>query len=254
MTGIRPTLGVHPIGIDAARFEREMDDTEFRERCCQASTKAYAGKRLVLSVERLDYTKGIVRRLDAIEMFLSTTVPAERDERCISCSSRCPPGPASINIGSSGRPSNIASAGSMVSTRRCIIRRFTFFTSRSRFTELCALYALADVAFVTPLIDGMNLVAKEFIACQRRSAGLPVVGHSGGDRPGVLILSEFAGAAQELPNAVTVNPYDVPGMAAAIEQALSMPADERRQRMWPMRDRVFANDAATWARRLSTPT
>ena len=83
----------------------------------------------------------------------------------------------------------------------------------------------------------MNLVAKEYVACQR---DVPACAARRAERdgPGVLILSEFAGAAQELPDALTVNPYDVPGVADAIAQALAMPADERRRRMKPMRDRV----------------
>jgi trehalose 6-phosphate synthase/phosphatase len=103
------------------------------------------------------------------------------------------------------------------------------------FPELCALYAQADVAIVTPLIDGMNLVAKEYIACQK-------------DDPGVLILSEFAGAAEELFNALIVNPYDPPSVAQAIEQALAMSPGERAERMTPMRKRVMKYDAQWWAK------
>jgi trehalose 6-phosphate synthase/phosphatase len=116
------------------------------------------------------------------------------------------------------------------------------------FTELCALYSLADVALVTPLTDGMNLVAKEFVACQRGVSPCAAVPDRSERGPGVLILSEFAGAAQEFPNAVTVNPYDVPAIADAIAQALAMPAEERRRRIRPMRERVFTYDAAAWAR------
>jgi trehalose 6-phosphate synthase/phosphatase len=112
------------------------------------------------------------------------------------------------------------------------------------------LYALADVSLVTPLIDGMNLIAKEFIACQSEQV-LGRVGEELGVArrgPGVLVLSEFAGAAQELFNAIMVNPYDGPAIAGAIEEALAMPEDDRRRRMEPMRDRVFAYDAAAWAK------
>jgi trehalose-6-phosphate synthase len=104
------------------------------------------------------------------------------------------------------------------------------------FPELCALYAVADVALVTPLIDGMNLVAKAYVACQR-------------DEPGVLVLSEFAGAASELFNATLVNPYDAQEVARSLDAALATPAAERRRLMEPMRQSVMAADARQWARR-----
>jgi trehalose-6-phosphate synthase len=97
------------------------------------------------------------------------------------------------------------------------------------------LYALADIALVTPLIDGMNLVAKEFIACQRENTGL-------------LILSEFAGAAEELFNALLVNPYDSPAVAATLTEALAVSTEEKRNRILPMRERVMRYDARHWAR------
>src|SRR5205814_9244860 len=105
------------------------------------------------------------------------------------------------------------------------------------FTELCALYATAHVGLITPLIDGMNLVAKEYVAAQREPAD-----------PGVLVLSEFAGAAEELHSALIVNPYDAAAVADAIEQALTMPPEERKERIKPMRDRVMKFDAQAWAR------
>jgi trehalose 6-phosphate synthase/phosphatase len=99
--------------------------------------------------------------------------------------------------------------------------------------DLVALYCAADVMLVTPLRDGMNLVAKEFIASRV-------------DDDGVLLLSEFAGAAAELNGAVNVNPYDVEGLADSIRRALSMPIEERRARMRGLRRRVLAHDVRAW--------
>jgi trehalose 6-phosphate synthase/phosphatase len=99
---------------------------------------------------------------------------------------------------------------------------------------LLALYRAADAMLVTPVRDGMNLVAKEFCASRV-------------DGDGVLILSEFAGAADELTEAMIVNPYDVHGVAAAIHSALSMDRVERRQRMWRLRERVSNHDVHMWA-------
>lgn len=102
------------------------------------------------------------------------------------------------------------------------------------FMELCALYSLADVAMVTPLIDGMNLVAKEYLACQQ-------------EKKGVLILSEFAGAAQELPNALVVNPYNINEVTQAIEKALILTQAEKQKMIMPMKERVIKYDARYWA-------
>ena len=100
-------------------------------------------------------------------------------------------------------------------------------------SELVALYRAADVMLVTPLRDGMNLVAKEFIASRI-------------DGDGVLVLSEFAGAAWELPEALQVNPYDVDGAAEVYYRALSMPREERRARLTPLRTRVETFDVHRW--------
>jgi trehalose 6-phosphate synthase/phosphatase len=109
-----------------------------------------------------------------------------------------------------------------------------FIHKSVNFSGLCALYSLADVAMVTPLIDGMNLVAKEYLACQR-------------EKNGVLILSEFAGAAQELPNALIVNPYNVNEVAQAIDQALQLSEEQKQKMVAPMKERVVKYDARYWA-------
>jgi trehalose 6-phosphate synthase len=101
--------------------------------------------------------------------------------------------------------------------------------------ELTAFYLAADVMLVTPLRDGMNLVAKEYVACRH-------------DDGGVLVLSEFTGAARELTSALLVNPHDTDGVKAAVLRALEMPADEARKRMRAMRRQVLRHDVDLWAR------
>jgi trehalose 6-phosphate synthase/phosphatase len=108
-----------------------------------------------------------------------------------------------------------------------------FFRSVT-FEELCALYSLADAATVTPLIDGMNLVAKEYIFCQK-------------EKSGALILSEFAGAAQELCQAYVVNPYNIRQISETIKQALDADEEEKRKRLLPMKKRVTKYNASFWA-------
>ncbi|MDQ3628815.1 MAG: trehalose-6-phosphate synthase, partial [Actinomycetota bacterium] len=99
-----------------------------------------------------------------------------------------------------------------------------------------ALYSAADVMVVTPLRDGMNLVAKEYVACRTNDDG-------------ALVLSEFAGAAKELTQAYLVNPYDINGLKSAITSALDTDPREHRRRMKAMRKQVFEHDIASWAGR-----
>ena len=114
--------------------------------------------------------------------------------------------------------------------------RGRFSTSKRSFPlpELVALYRLANFCVVSSLHDGMNLVAKEFVAARD-------------DHDGVLILSELAGAAQELAEALIINPYDDQGFTAAIDRAIEMPVWERRRRMQAMRRRVAGRDVLAWA-------
>jgi trehalose-6-phosphate synthase len=107
------------------------------------------------------------------------------------------------------------------------------YTSLPR-EQLTAYYAAADVGVVTPLRDGMNLVAKEYVACRA------------GQGDGVLVLSEFAGAARELREAVLVNPYDIEAIRRALEIAVSMPAGERRRRLRTLDRRVASRDLPWW--------
>jgi trehalose-6-phosphate synthase len=101
--------------------------------------------------------------------------------------------------------------------------------------RLLAYYRAADVCLVTPLRDGMNLVAKEFVVCQ-----------AAGDGSGVLVLSEFAGAAEELPEALPCNPFDVEGLTGTIALALELEPDDRRSRIQAMSARIASRDVGWW--------
>ncbi|HEV2292353.1 MAG TPA: bifunctional alpha,alpha-trehalose-phosphate synthase (UDP-forming)/trehalose-phosphatase [Tepidisphaeraceae bacterium] len=224
-------LGVYPIGINAAKFEEELNTQQHRAQC-EHFRANFAHKRVVLSVERMDYTKGILRRLQAIDQFLAANADKHDEMKFIF-----------ISVPSRERVeeyqdllSEVESQIGRLNGRYATINNspIHFIHGTVTFTELCALYALAEVAMVTPLRDGMNLVAKEYVAAQRDGAG-------------VLVLSEFAGAAEELFNAIVVNPYDAQGVAAYLREALEMPLEQRRERMRPMRDRVMKFDASWWA-------
>ena len=226
------TLGVFPIGINAKKFAETLDAPDFAARLA-AMREAEAGKRVVLSVERMDYTKGILHRIEAIEHFLATL----EDRDAIKFIFVSVPSREGVEEYQELRAEVEARIGRLNGTyatlRSSPIR---FIHGSVDFPDLCALYASSDVGLVTPLIDGMNLVAKEYIACQREHAG-------------VLILSEFAGAVGELFNAIIVNPYDARGVADALREALALSPEDRAARNRPMRERVMKYDARHWARR-----
>lgn len=224
-------LGVFPIGINAPAFAAEMESRSYARRH-KILGEVHRNRRLVLSVERLDYTKGIARRLMAIDRFLDK-YPEKRDE--VSFLFVAVPSREEVPEYQELRETVEAMVGRINGKHATVENTPIHFLHNSiPFTDLCALYALADVALVTPLIDGMNLVAKEYIACQK-------------EEEGVLVLSEFAGAANELFDALTVNPFDIDDVADRIREALDMPAVERRRRMQAMRRRVVAFDARWWA-------
>ncbi|MFH0751770.1 MAG: bifunctional alpha,alpha-trehalose-phosphate synthase (UDP-forming)/trehalose-phosphatase [Chloroflexota bacterium] len=228
------TLEARPIGIVPDEWERLVTaDAGVAKRVRDLGAQ-HPGRRLVLAVDRLDYTKGIPERLRAFRRFLVTrpgwkgrvtliqvAVPTrERVPQYADLRREVSELVGEIN-GELGTPD----WSPVIYLRRSISQ-----------TELAALYAAADVAWVAPLRDGMNLVAKEYVACQR-------------DRAGVLILSEFAGAAREMGEAIRVNPYDEPGSADALERALTMPEDERLERQAALLESVRRNSAIAWAER-----
>lgn len=222
-------IGVYPIGINAGKFRAGLK-TAACAKYRAALEEAYEGKKIVLSVERLDYTKGVLRRLEAVERFLAET--GRTDVVFISV---CVPSREGVPEYQQLRRAvevKVSQINGKHSTLEDIPAHFIH--RPVTFEELCALYAVADVAIVTPLVDGMNLVAKEFLLCQQKDAG-------------ALVLSEFAGAAQELPHAYLVNPYDTRQIRNALRDALDAPVEDRRRRIAPMKERVSKYDARFWA-------
>ena len=228
--GHTTALGVYPIGINAPKFEQTLDSKEFQQRR-EEFRLAHEGKRLVVSVERMDYTKGILRRLEAIDNFLAGSDKIDAI-RFVFVSVPSREGIEEYRQLVEEVESRVGQLNGKYAT--LLNSPIHFIHGSIPFVDLCALYALADVAVVTPLIDGMNLVAKEFIACQRENAG-------------VLILSEFAGAAEELFNSLLVNPYDSAAVAGTLTEALTLPTEEKRNLILPMRERVMRYDARHWA-------
>jgi len=224
-------LGVFPMGVDASRFAALAEDPEVEARVRDIRRDA-AGRQIVLGIDRLDYTKGIPRRLHAIERLL-TGAPERRDQlRFIQVAV---PSRGEVDSYQRFKRHVEESVGRINGTCGTLSSSPVHYIHQSvSQTELVALYRAADAMLVTPLRDGMNLVAKEFVASRV-------------DDDGVLILSEFAGAAAELDGAVTVNPYDVDAVVESIERALSMSPQEKQARMKTLRQRVCDHDVDAWA-------
>ena len=188
---------------------------------------------LVIGVDRLDYSKGIDQRMLAYERFLQNN-PAYHNKVTylqITPKSRSDvPEYAEMQAEVAGTAGRINGAfGHLDWTPIRYINRTI------KRATLAGLYRMSDVGLVTPLRDGMNLVAKEFVAAQD------------GDDPGVLVLSRFAGAAPELSGALIVNPYDLDSTGNAIARAISMPREDRVARWRDMFERLLKNDVSSWA-------
>ena len=222
-------IGVFPMSVDAADFARRAADPEVAAKRAEYTKPA---ERLLVGIDRLDYTKGIPRRLLAIERLLQLHPEWREKVRLIQVAV-----PSRDNVGAYRRfrrevESAVGRINGEFATPNWTPIQYIHRSVSS--TTLLALYRAADVMLVTPVRDGMNLVAKEFPASRI-------------DDDGVLVLSEFAGAAEELRDAVIVNPYDIDGTAESIHRALTMPVEERQQRMRALRSTVFAHDVHRWA-------
>ena len=214
-----------PMGIDAATFAGPGEPLEDDFRLAR-------GTRLILGVDRLDYTKGIRRRLHAVERLLLRRPDLRGKTTMVQIAV-----PSREKVGAyQDYRRRVEEMVGAINGRLATLRDTPIHYMYRGFPQeqLISLYRAASVMLVTPLRDGMNLVAKEFAAART-------------DGDGVLVLSEFAGAAEEMPEALHVNPYDVDGMSRAIEHALEMPEDERRTRMAALRARVLRFDVHRWA-------
>ena len=223
-------LGIFPMGVDAKELAVTAADpaveAEVRE------LRADGSVQILLGIDRLDYTKGIPRRLLAFERLLEKHPELREKVRFVQVAV-----PSREDVGAyqayrSQADELIGRIHGAFATAHWVPVHWMY---RSLSHEaVVSLYRAADVMLVTPIRDGMNLVAKEFVA-------------SRSDDDGVLVLSEFAGAAAELAEALQVNPFDVDAAADAFHRALTMPAPERRRRMQAMRRRVLAYDGQRWA-------
>jgi trehalose 6-phosphate synthase/phosphatase len=224
-------LGAFPMGIDARRFDSIAAEPDVVKRVEEIRSDAN-GRNILLGVDRLDYTKGIRRRLLAVERLLRREPELANRIRMIQVTV---PSRGQVEAYGEFRRSVDEIVGRIngdFATPDSVVIHYMYRGLDER--ELIAMYCAADALLVTPVRDGMNLVAKEFVASRR-------------DENGVLLLSEFAGAASELGEALDLNPYDIDRTASTILRALSMPQRERRARMRALRARVFEHDIHHWA-------
>jgi trehalose 6-phosphate synthase len=224
-------VGAYPISTDFERYNTAAQDELVKQRSHEIE-KLGRGRKIILGVDRLDYTKGIDVRLHAFSELLSRRRQIARETMFIQ-----------LAVPSRER------VGEYRQLRRRVeelvgqlngeysefgITPVQYMHRELPFTELIALYRAASVMVVTPFADGMNLVAKEYVATRF-------------DNTGILILSEFTGAAQELKTALQVNPHDVDGLAETLELALSLPGKESARRMRRLRDVVSGHTVFDWA-------
>ena len=227
----RTRLAVFPIGIDADKFARAAAKAVLHPDVSRLR-RSLNGEKLAIGVDRLDYSKGLVNRISAFDR-MWTEQPALA--RTVSLLQIATPSRGSIEA-YGNLQSELARLVSDVNGRHGEVDWTPIRYLNKGFSQavLAGLYRTAQVGVVTPLHDGMNLVAKEYVAAQNPAD------------PGVLVLSKFAGAANELDTALLVNPHDIDGMARAIATALSMPLTERRMRYAAMMEKLRDHGIQQW--------
>jgi glucosylglycerol-phosphate synthase len=233
VSGRRIRLGAHPVGIDVAGINEILARPETREMVDRIRGDL-GGRTSILSIERLDYVKGPLEKLKAFEKLLEDH--PELHGKVVLVTVCTPPAPG-MRVYRSTRERVDQAVGR-------INGRFSqldwtpvhYFYRALPYEQVVAYYAASDVAWITPLRDGLNMVAKEYIAANHADRGT-----------GALVLSEFAGAAAELHGSLLTNPYDPTAMAADLYDALSMTAEERKERMAVMHDVVDANNISYWS-------
>ena len=227
----RTRVAVFPIGIDAEQFAAHAakamthpDVTRLR--------RSLNGEKLAIGVDRLDYSKGLINRVQAFDRMWTLRPDLLRAVSLLQIAT-----PSRGTIEAYGNlQSELARLVSDVNGRHGEVdwTPIRYLNKGFGQTVLAGLYRTAQVGVVTPLHDGMNLVAKEYVAAQKPAD------------PGVLVLSKFAGAAQELDTALLVNPHDIDGMARTIATALTMPLAERRRRWEAMMIKLRAGSIQRW--------
>ncbi len=225
------TVKAYPIGIDVEDF-RAMAHEKQAEELIERMHRRSFERALVIGVDRLDYTKGLPERLKAFRRLLELYPENRRQATLLQIA---PPTREEVEAYTEIREELEGLTGAINGAFGNFDWTPVRYIHRAVPRDtLAALFRGSQVGLVTPLRDGMNLVAKEYVAAQDS------------EDPGVLVLSEFAGAAEDLLEALIVNPYDIDDMAAALQRAITMPLAERQERHGKLMERVKTHDVASW--------
>ncbi len=225
-------VGAFPISIDARGFEELATSPAVRARAEQVRKELGDPQTVLLGVDRLDYTKGIRHRLTCFAELLQDGDLQPESTVLVQVAS---PSRERVQAYADLRDEVELTVGRINGDHGTVgVQPVHYLHQSFPREEMAALFLAADVMLVTALRDGMNLVAKEYVAARH-------------DGDGVLVLSEFAGAADELPQALLINPHDIAGTKAAVLRAARMSREERRRRMRALRRRVVEHDVERWA-------
>lgn len=229
--GRRLIADTFPIGVDYSKIVKAVSSKKVKDEV-KAIKQHYVDQKIIVSIDRLDYSKGILQRLDAFELFLEEHPEYHQK---IALSMIAVPSRTEVETYQNLRDAielSISRINGMYATVNWTPISYQF--RNQPFEKVMALYAAADIALVTPLRDGMNLVAKEFVAAKQ-------------DLNGVLILSELAGAIDELPEALSINPNSTRSIKDAVLKALEMDDSERAKRLIKMQQRIKDYTVTDWA-------
>jgi len=226
-------VGAFPISIDSGDLDAKARDRSVRQRARELRNELGNPRKILLGVDRLDYTKGIDVRLEAFSELLAEGRVKRDDTVLVQLATPSRERVESYKVMREGIERQVGHInGEFGEVGHPIVHYIHRPVPRE---ELIAFFVASDVMLVTPLRDGMNLVAKEYVACRS-------------DLGGALVLSEFTGAAAELRQAYLANPHHLDGVKEAIEEALNQTPEEGRRRMRALRRQVLAHDVDRWAR------
>lgn len=233
-------VNTFPMGIDYDKFNSAAKKQKLQKKSQRSELKVQLdlhkkssdNSKLILSIDRLDYTKGVLNRLKAFEIFLEKNPSYLEDVRMVML---CVPSRSHVPQYKKLKRDTDEIVG-RINGKFATVNwtPIWYYYREMSFEDLIELYMISDIAMITPVRDGMNLVAKEFVATRI-------------DIDGVLILSEMAGASKELFEAVTVNPFDLNSMADSILKAIKMPKDEQKRRNSTMQKRLKRYTVKYWA-------
>jgi len=227
--GRETRVEAHPIGIEVDRFKRMAASDKVKQKSEELRSR-FGTENVVIGIDRLDYTKGVISRLLAFEQFLEENPEYHGKVTFYQVATPSRTKVASYQQLKREVDEAVGRINGQFARQDWVPVNYRYRTYTQR--ELCSFYRAADAALITPLRDGMNVVTQEFITATEN---------------GVLILSELTGAAYLLPEALQVNPYDRDGLARSIKDALEMPISEKRERLAGLKKTIEQLDVHNWA-------